>query len=105
MWASLLATGADSFSSHHVHFVSIISQLSPEQGVLLKSLIGTESAHNLELAMDNIRGYYQSHEVRTAIEELVSAMDEQTDDAFSDAVQSFLNSTGIEPVHASKRLL
>src|SRR5215468_8206172 len=30
MWASLLASAAKTYSSHHIHFVSIISHLSPK---------------------------------------------------------------------------
>jgi len=59
MWANLLASAAEDFSSHHTHFVSIISQLSPKQGEILKSLIGTESAHACDVAMDGIRMLFQ----------------------------------------------
>jgi hypothetical protein len=48
MWASLLASAETEYSSHHVHFVSIIFQLSAKQGDILKRLIGTDNAHELE---------------------------------------------------------
>jgi hypothetical protein len=34
MWASLLSSAAENFSSYHTHFVSIISQLSAKQGAV-----------------------------------------------------------------------
>jgi hypothetical protein len=96
MWASLLASAAKEFSSHQVHFVSIISQLSSKQGEILKSLVGTESAHRCELAMDNIRGYFSGPNIRRTIEMLVGKLPEQTDMAFCEAISSELNHIGIE---------
>jgi hypothetical protein len=101
MWASLLASAAQEFSSHHVHFVSIISRLSPKQGEILKLLVGTESTNSCELAMDNIRGYFQSPKIRSTIEQLVLKLPEQTDAAFCEAIYTELNQIGIEVVHAS----
>jgi hypothetical protein len=63
MWSSLLASAATDFSSHHAHFVSVISQLSPKQGEILTALVHTESATLCELAMDNIRGYFQGPKI------------------------------------------
>ena len=101
MWANLLASAAKNFSSHHTHFVSIISQLSPKQGEILRSLIGTESAHDCELAMDNIRGYYQSHSIRRAIERAVLKLRERNDDEFCELIVAYFNHPNIEIVHAS----
>jgi Abortive infection alpha len=83
MWASLLASAAQNFRSYHTHFVSIISQLSAKQGLILKSIIGTESAYGLELGMDNmgVYGLFQSYRIRKEIEQVASKLTERTNDA------------------------
>ena len=100
MWASLLASAAETFSSHHTHFVSIISQLSPRQGAILNSLIGEVSADRWEMARDSVQGL-QGHAVRRTIEKIVLEMPIRTDDLFCDAIGSLFNHVGIELVHAS----
>ncbi len=80
MWASLLSSAAQEFSSYHTHFVSIISRLFAKQGLILKSIIGIESAYGLELGMDDIRTYgpFQSHNIRREVERVVSELKEQS---------------------------
>jgi hypothetical protein len=98
MWASLLASAATTFSSHHVHFVSIISQLSPKQGTILKSLIGTESVHECEVATDNIRICFTRGTLRQTVEREISRNVITTDDDFGSAIEQFFNHIGIEVV-------
>lgn len=100
MWSSLLAAAAENFSSHHTHFVSIIAQLSPKQGVLLKSLVGTDSADELENSMDHVRTVFQSHEIRRAIEREIQNSG-GTDNDLSNALEAFFNAVGISVVHVS----
>jgi hypothetical protein len=100
MWSSLLASAAENFSSHHTHFVSIISQLSPKQGDLLKLLVGTESAVALESAMDSVRAVFQSHEIRREIGQQIQKSG-GTDDDFSKTIETFFNAIGISVVHVS----
>jgi hypothetical protein len=88
MWANLLASAATKFSSHHVHFVSIISQLSPKQGIILKSLIATDSAHQCELGLDNIGMYFATGRIRKTIENKASKV--TTDADFYDALDQLL---------------
>jgi hypothetical protein len=101
MWASLLSSAAQNFSSHHTHFVSIISRLSAKQGLILKSIIGTESAHDLDLAMDNLREYgvFQSYHIRKEIERVASKLTERTNDAFFAEIEQLFNHPAIEVVH------
>jgi hypothetical protein len=101
MWASLLASAAAGISSYHVHFVTIISQLSPKQGDILASLIDTGSLASLELARDNIFSYLENRSIRKTVEERVSALSEKTDDAFEEAIKVTLDQIGITPVHAA----
>jgi hypothetical protein len=69
MWANLLATAATDYSSYHVHFVSIMSQLSAKQGNILKYFIGVDSAYQLEVGLDNISVYFQSSQIRNTIKQ------------------------------------
>jgi hypothetical protein len=99
MWASLLASAITDFNSHHIHFVSIMSQLSPKQGELLRLLVGTDSPHQFDFARDNIQMFYQSHHIR---EEIVSAardLSEKHDAAFVDMLKNAFNSPCVQPVH------
>ncbi|QOZ52665.1 DUF2442 domain-containing protein [Bradyrhizobium sp. CCBAU 53338] len=66
LWAGLLASAAEGGSSQHIHFVSIISQLSPAQGSLFAKLIHTKSEERLGLAMDYIKNL-EFHAVRDAL--------------------------------------
>jgi hypothetical protein len=103
MWASLLSSAAQNFSSYHTHFVSIISRLSAKQGLILKSIIGTEDAHGLERAMDNLGlyGVFQSYRIRKEIEEIASKLTERTDDAFFSEIETLFNHVGIEVIHCA----
>jgi hypothetical protein len=98
MWAFLLASAAQNFSSSHTHFVSIISQLSAKQGSALQSIIGTESAYGLELAMDHIRsyGYFPSHNIKKEIERIVSELTERTADAVFAELERLFDHAGVE---------
>lgn len=107
MWASLLTSAAQNFSSYHTHFVSIISQLSAKQGVILKSIIGTESAYGLERAMDNIRTYgiFQSYSIRKEITKVVAQLTDRTDNAFFSEIERLFDHVGIEVVHGAAEKL
>src|SRR5947209_3584621 len=80
MWAGLLASAAEGGSSNHIHFVSIMSQLSPQQGELFAMLVHTVSERVLGLAMDRIKEL-EWHSVR---ETMTSALMEIPAMSFSD---------------------
>jgi hypothetical protein len=101
MWANLLASAAQNFSSYHSHFVSIISQLSAKQGEILKSIIGTESAYECEVAKDNIITHFQGRHIRQSIEQTASELTEQTDKAFFTAIERLFDRAGVEVVGIS----
>jgi hypothetical protein len=102
MWASLLSSAAQNFSSYHTHFVSIISRLSAKQGAALQSIIGTESAHDLELAMDSITsGHFAGHIIRKEIERVVLQLTERTNDTVFARIERLFNHVGIEVVHGA----
>lgn len=99
LWANLLASAAVSYSSHYVHFVSIISQLSSKQGEVLRSLIGTKDAKALEVSMDNVRMYYQAHSIRELLRGVADEAGD--DDALAEGVYKHMGIVGIEMVHCS----
>lgn len=101
MWANLLASAAQNFSSYHTHFVSIISQLSAKQGEILKSIIGTESAYECELARDNIISHFQGRHIRQLVEHTASELNTQTDKVFFIAIERLFDQAGIEVVRIS----
>ncbi|MGT2501008.1 Abi-alpha family protein [Bradyrhizobium guangxiense] len=101
MWAGLLASAATGGSSYHVHFVSVISQLSQKQGELLEELIGTKSDNVAALAMDRIKASLEHHAVRKsvaqALDELV--LSSSTDfDPLTSAIAELMNCVGVEMV-------
>lgn len=98
MWAGLLASAAEGGSSQHVHFVSIISQLSQRQGELFVKLIHTKSEQRLGLAMDNIKSL-ESHAIRETIsgaleKELASTLTEF--DLLESRIADQMNCIGVE---------
>ena len=105
MWAALLASAAIGISSYHIHFVSIIAQLSPKQGELLASLIGTDDLSALELARDNIFTHFESHSVRKTVEECLSGLGDKTIDTLSEAIDGLLTHIGITGIHAAAESL
>jgi hypothetical protein len=53
LWANLLASASEEFSSTHIHFVSILSRLSSEQAKLFEAMIQrAPDLHWLEIAQD-----------------------------------------------------
>ncbi len=101
MWASLLASAAMGFSSHHVHFVSIISQLAPKQGQIFERLLGTKNAKELELANDNLRMGFSINAIRRTTERLVADLPALTTQRFFESIVELFNHIGIEVEHAA----
>lgn len=97
MWAGLLASAETEYSSHHVHFVSIIFQLSANQGDILKRLIGTDNAHELEREM-NLDADFQSSEMREAIKHEIGSLSDKK--AIASAVETLFDKPGLVFVHA-----
>jgi hypothetical protein len=101
MWAGLLVSAAEGGSSQHVHFVSIISQLSQKQGELFAELVHTKSERLLELAMDGLKSL-ESHAVR---ESIAASLDQllnlkPTDcGTVASAISDEMNSIGLEVVY------
>ena len=100
MWASLLASAAKDFSSYHIHFVSIISRLSPKQGQLFETLLGTRSARELDLSRDIIQGRYESHKIRAEVERLAAKLPARTSEYFFKSIEALFAQVGVEPVYA-----
>jgi hypothetical protein len=101
MWAGLLVSAAQGGSSQHIHFVSIISQLSQKQGELFVKLVHTKSEHLLELAMDNIKSL-EFHAIReTVAGDLDHILNSNaTDfDALASAIAGRMDCIGIEVVY------
>jgi hypothetical protein len=99
MWASLLESAAIDYDSHHIHFVSIMSQLSPKQGHLLQQLVGTDSRNEFDAAMVNIQVFYQSHQVREEVVTIVDDLAEKTDGAFIEKLSNAFRSHCIKAIH------
>lgn len=101
MWAGLLVSAAEGGSSQHVHFVSIISQLSQRQGDLFAKIVCTKSEQVLGLAMDNIRTL-EFHAIR---ETIAAALDPALNsipaefDPLSSAIVDEMNCIGVEVVY------
>jgi hypothetical protein len=101
MWAGLLASAAEGGSSNHIHFVSIMSQLSGRQGELFAKLVHTVSERVLALAMDKIKEL-ESHSVR---ETIASALMEIPATSLSDfepaasRIADLMNCVGVEVVY------
>jgi len=109
LWANLLVTASEQYSSYHVHFVNIISQISPKQGKILRSILGTENAETLVLAMDNVSSYFQSYCIQSTIErsyEKKFGRHNRVDDReFCGFVIEEMGRCGIAIVHASAERL
>jgi|SRR5215471_3643834 len=71
MWASLLASAASDYASHHVHFVSIISQLSAKQGNILRGVTVIDNAEYLSAATNTIYVDFQSSRISETIKSKV----------------------------------
>lgn len=101
MWAGLLVSAAEGGSSQHIHFVSIISQLSQKQGELFAKIVRTKSEQVLGLAMDNIRPL-EFHAIR---ETIATALDPALNSIpvefgpLASAIVDEMNCIGVEVVY------
>jgi hypothetical protein len=104
LWAHLLVSASTRQESHHVHFVSIIQQLSARQGELLATIVATKSRRHLSLAMDRISEYLEVHRVRRTFEEAFHRAEtsrvELTLEEAAELVSNELNSFGVEVEYA-----
>jgi hypothetical protein len=109
MWADLLVTASENFESYHVHFVSIIGQLSGKQGEILKEIIGTESGRELEFASDGIRMIFlqnnlssgvQTQFAKRAIKDEISPEDLSGETVYT-IFQEMFNHVAVDPVYVS----
>ena len=101
IWASLLASAAKEFSSYHIHFVSVISQLSPLQGQIFEKLLGTKSAKDLELANDNLWMNFSINAIRRTVARLVADLPVASTESFFESIVELFNHVGTEVVHAA----
>lgn len=101
LWSSLLASAFTDYKPEFVHFCNIISQMSASQAEAFADLLGTNSAHSLELSLDNISMYLTSVSVRENIRKEAEKMkrDANKVDALESIIESQFNSIGIEVIH------
>ena len=86
LWANLLVSASEDFNPYYIHFVSIISRISPSQGRVLKQIIGTADEHDLALTMDNVKMCFQWHAFEPVFRqqyEKEKGEGEQHDDGFA----------------------
>ena len=104
LWANLLAFAATNYDPNFVHFSSIISQMSASQASILKSVIGSESAHDVELAGDDIAIFFAAPKFREYLSEQIAAdlpdvasIDDA--DVVGNLIEKRFNRLGIEVVY------
>jgi hypothetical protein len=83
LWASLLASASTNFKPYHIHFVSLISRLSGEQGKIFQSMLKTESANDLELAVDFIGLWYEAHSIKRYMSRQLSDLEKRLEEPLS----------------------
>jgi len=54
LWANLLASAAEEYNPHYIHFANIISEMSAQQAQVFTNIIGTHDASELGFALDNL---------------------------------------------------
>jgi Abortive infection alpha len=101
LWARLLASAANNYGSHHLHFVALINQMDAKQAQLLEDLIGTESAREAELAMDHISIALTNVHSMGSLRDDFREKEVWSADEIEAKVWHHLNRIAVEPVHAS----
>jgi hypothetical protein len=105
LWANLLASAAEGFDPHHIHFISIISRMSPAQGQILKELIDTESVQPLAEVVRDLDEIYAPHVIeRNVVSEVAEGVEDNeiVDDlTFSERIKRYFSCRGIQMVHAA----
>lgn len=110
MWANLLVSASEQFESYHTHFVSIMAQLSAKQGEIFKEIISTNSKHQLEAAVDNIRMWFvqnriSNHVYRLLYERIKETSEEATVEDLNAILRQGFNHIGVDPVYISFEVL
>jgi len=90
--------------------VSIIAELHAKHGEIFKEIVGTEDAHELELASDNIRARYVPSKIRDFITyELNRKVRKEGKDLSADEICDILddamNRIGVDPVYTCLEVL
>jgi hypothetical protein len=101
LWAQLLASAAEDYKPHYIHFANLISQISARQAGVFCELIGTTDAHELELSMDALFIDYDSEFLKTY---LIESFDKKTPplksiDDVSNFTDDALNLVGTDVKH------
>jgi hypothetical protein len=94
----LLASAAEDYQPHYVHFANVISQISARQAKIFTDLIGTSDAKVLELSLDSLRSEFDREFMKT---HLVGAFNAQlpsleTAEGVLDFLDKNLNIVGTE---------
>jgi hypothetical protein len=111
LWANLLVSASKEFGTHHIHFVSIISRISPSQGQILKEIIGTESLDALNktietLAFRSSNPFSFENVFRSYLSGFMlnrQYTQDMGDKLFAQAVVEFCDWAGLEMVRATYR--
>jgi hypothetical protein len=103
LWANLLTSAAEEFDPHHIHFVGIISRLSPSQAEVLKEIIGTESAQELHHSIDVTEWNYASDHIPEYLEGALTNAKAVDEHSFPKLLPGFFDRTGFKLVFADFR--
>ncbi|MCW5715405.1 MAG: DUF4393 domain-containing protein [Bauldia sp.] len=102
LWANLLATAAEEYDPRHVHFSSIMSQISSNQASAFRTLLFVTSERDLEFARDAVTQDYLPQRIqRFLVESLRGREANVSIDSFLSAVEAVFNIHGIEVVYIS----
>jgi hypothetical protein len=98
LWANLLASAAEDYQPHYVHFANIISQISSRQAKIFTDLIGTSDARVLEISLDLLRSEFDSEFMKTHLVDAFNAQlpSLQTAENVLDFLDKTLNIVGTE---------
>lgn len=102
LWANLLATAAGDYDPRHVHFSSIMSQISSKQASLFRELVSVRNEHELERTRDYVTQDYLPQRIqRHLIDNLKGNRIHAGIDSFLAGVETQFNISGIEVVFIS----
>ncbi|MGH6924935.1 MAG: Abi-alpha family protein [Propylenella sp.] len=95
LWSNLLASAAEGYDPTYVHFSSVMSRLSAKQAEVLKNVIGTESAHELELGCDQIATCYHPLGIQNHLSQLAS---KESPEEIASFLYEFFDCPGLDTI-------
>lgn len=101
LWSNLLVSAAEQYDPSHLHFMKIISSLSPSQAKVFSTMFRGRTLHELDLGLDDVDGFFALAHFQKGFAQQLGKAKPKDNDEFGDCIVEHMNTYAVQVLHVA----